>query len=181
VKSQQEKANELIARGNDLRERGSLDQAIDAYREAIRLVPAYGSLNLVLGDMLFQRQRYDEAGKAYQATLEFMPNHDQAWARLGQCQLLLEDHESALESFNKALEANSRNGEASYYGAMLYVLNGDRKKAATYLATAVREKPSWEQTAREDPLLRGLFDESRSLANLGRGRPWWQFWKKDAS
>jgi tetratricopeptide (TPR) repeat protein len=178
MKTQQEKANELIARGNDQRESGKLDLAIEAYQEAIRLVPAYGSLNLVLGDMLFERQRYEQAADAYQATLEHLPSHDQAWTGLGQCQLLLEAPEAALESFQHALEANPRNGEASYYAAMLYVLNGDRKKAASHLTTALQEKPTWEENARQDALLKDLFDESRSLSNFSAGKRWWQFWKK---
>ncbi len=178
MKSHQEKANERIARGNELRAAGMHDRAIEAYREALHLVPAYGSLNLVLGDMLLEQQRYEEAAEAYQATLEHLPDHDQALAGLGQCQLVLEQHEAALETFNRALEANPRNGQAAYYGAMLYVLNGDRKKAADYLAGALQRSPSWEENARQDPLLKGLFEESASLSRLGAGRRWWQFWRK---
>ena len=178
MKSQQERANELVAAGNQSRTQGRLKEAIAAYREAIRLVPAYGSLNLVLADMLFERQEYAEAGEAYRKTVEYVPDHDQAWAGLGQCLLLQDDHAGALEAFTNALNVNPQNADANYYGAMLYVLQGDRKKAADHLAAALQTRPAWESNAREDNLLQGLFDESRKLAALDGGKKWWQFWKR---
>jgi len=178
MKSQQERANELITKGNELRSQGRLDPAIDAYREAIRLIPAYESLNLVLADMLFERKEFKEAGEAYRKTLEFAPEQEKAWAGLGQCQMVLEQHDAAFESFTRALAINPQNGESNYYLAMLHVLKGERKKAGDHLARALREKPSWEENAREDPLLKALFDESKSLAARDGEKKWWQFWKR---
>jgi tetratricopeptide (TPR) repeat protein len=178
MKTQQERANELIARGNDLRARGKLELACDAYREAIRLVPAYGSLAIVLGDMLFELQRYPAAADAYRTALEFMPGHDQAWTSLGKCLLLQDNRPAALDAFTRAIAANPNHGDAHYYGAMLLVLDGNRKQAAAWLQTALAHKPGWQPHARQDPLLNDLFNEFRTLAKRSEGKKWWRRGKK---
>ena len=98
MKTNQARAHALITQADDLRQRGKLSDAIAAYREAIRLVPAFGTLNLVVGDMLLQTQRPAEAAEAFQTVLDLMPNHEQAWSRLGQCQLLLGQPEAGFSS-----------------------------------------------------------------------------------
>jgi hypothetical protein len=50
MKTNQHRAHALITQADELRERGKFDEAIAAYREAIRLVPGFASLNLVVGD-----------------------------------------------------------------------------------------------------------------------------------
>ncbi|NUM43504.1 MAG: tetratricopeptide repeat protein, partial [Anaerolineales bacterium] len=112
MKTHQARAHALITQADDLRQRGKLEEALAAYREAIRLVPAFGTLNLVIGEMLFQHQRPAEAATAFRAVLALVPEHDQAWSRLGQCQLLQGQTEDAFVSFEKALALNRNDVEA---------------------------------------------------------------------
>lgn len=172
MKSNQDRAHALITQADDLRQRGKLAEAITAYREAIRLVPAYGTLNLVVGDVLFQLQRPVEAADAYRTLLNTAPEHDQAWSRLGQCQLLLGQHAEALTSLEKAVQANANDVEANYYLAILYARQNESKKAINCLQTALRHRPQWEAQARKDKVLSPLVDEALST------RPRWQFWKR---
>ena len=170
MKTNQARAHTLITRADDLRERGRLDEAITAYREAIRLVPAFGTLHLVIGDLLFKLQRPAEAAEAYQAMLEMVPDHEQAWSSLGQCQLLLGQYETAFTSLEKALSLNANDGEAIYYLALLSART-QSKKAVPYLKKALQLRPQWETQARNDKLLAPLVDEA--LKKKG-----WQFWKR---
>ena len=99
MKTLQDRANALILKANAAKENGRLDDAIQAYREAMGLVPAYSAFGLVIGDLLVESKRYAEAAEAYRETVSQSPDHDQAWVGLGQCQMLMEDHEEAVESF----------------------------------------------------------------------------------
>lgn len=177
MKSFQEQANDLVQRGNAAKAQGRNQEAIAAYREAIERVPAYASLNLVVGDMLFENGEHAEAAEAFQAVVDFDPGHDQGWASLGQCQLLQDDLEAAGESFAAALQANPDNVEANYYGAMLDARSGDTKTAADKLHRALSQRPAWTEQAKAEALLAPLFESSRKLAGLGMEKKWWQIWK----
>jgi tetratricopeptide (TPR) repeat protein len=172
MKTNQARAHTLITQADDFREQGKLAEAIAAYREAIRLVPAFGTLNLVVGDMLLQLQHPAEAAEAYRAVLDVVPEHEQAWSRLGKCQLQLGQYEEAFASLEKASELDPNDVEANYYLAILYVRRGEQKKAVGCLHQALQLRPQWETQARNDKLLGPLVDEAQSA------RKSWQFWKR---
>ena len=179
MRTQQEKANAILARAEEHRRRGSLDLAIDAYREAIRLVPAYGSLNRHLGDLLFEKKAYTEAAEAYSLALEFIPADPQALTALGRCRLLLGEHAQALEFFDRVLETDPESPEANYYGALLYAREKETRKASRLLQTALRRKPEWAEHAAREPLLQPLLGEA-ALDSDENGRPWWKFWGRES-
>jgi protein O-GlcNAc transferase len=172
MKTNQSRAHALITQADDLHQRGKLDEAITTYREAIRLVPAFGTLNLVIGDMLFKLQRPAEAAETYRAVLDIVPEHDQAWSRLGKCQLSLGQYSDALTSLEKALMHNTNDVEANYYLAMLYARQNEPKKAVGCLHRALHLRPQWEDQARNDKILSPLVDEAVLVKKS------WQFWKR---
>jgi len=171
MKTNQARAHALITQADDLRQQRKLEEAIVLYREAIRLVPAFGTLNLIVGDMLFKLQRPAEAAEAFQVVIDLVPNHEQAWSSLGQCQLLLNQTDQALGSLEKALTINPNDVEANYYLAILYKRKGDQKKALGCLRQALQARPQWETQARNDKVLSPLVDDA--LAKKG-----WAFWKR---
>jgi tetratricopeptide (TPR) repeat protein len=177
MKTFQERANQFIQQGNTARAQGQTEAAIRAYQEAIELVPAYASLHLVIGDLRFEEKNYAGAADAYEQAVAFDPEHDQAWAGVGQCRLMLDDLGGAAEAFEAALAAQGDNIEANYYGAILAAKAGDTRTAADRLLLALTRRPAWEERAREEPLLGPLFESSRKLANIGKEKRWWEFWK----
>ncbi len=174
MKSHQDRANALISQANELHRQKKYEQAIAGYRRAIELIPAYGSLNLVIGDMLFEMKQHAEAAEAYRTTLEFVPDHDQAWGSLGQCLMMTGEQTEAAEALDKAVTLNPEDGLSLYYGAMVHTLLEDAAKARTYLQRALALHPDWIDRTREDPLLIAYFGENGKLSN---GKKWWQFWK----
>lgn len=177
MKSHQERANTLIHQANAFRENGRIEDAIRTYREAIALVPAYGSFRLVIADMLFKANRYPEAADAFRETILSVPDHAQAWVGLGQCLLLLDHHEEALDAFQNALAADPDGPEANYYLAVLLGMRGEFKEAETLLFKALTLRPSWEPQARREASLKPLFDNSRRLTRIGQEKKWWEVWK----
>ena len=177
MKSYQDRAAAFIQQGDVARERGRTDEAIRAYREAIDLVPAYGTLHLTIADLLLQTGRFFEAAAAYQDAAGYSPENDRAWTGLGLCRLRLENHADALDAFRSALAANPQNPEANYYCALLLGMQGELKEAEDKLLQALRQRPDWEVQARREASLKPVFDSSKRFESLGRPRKWWEFRK----
>jgi len=159
----QSQANELIRRGGDFVEAGQLDQAIAAYREAIALLPghpAYQSYRFVIGDMLFRLQRYEEAAREYQATVELVPEHDQAWQSLGQCLALSGRYAEAAQACERCVALDPKAAQAWYCGAAAYAKLGDADRARQWLAQALKLQPAWKAQAEQDALLKAYLPKT---------------------
>ncbi len=157
VPAQQERANALIAEANTLQAAGQYEEAIQVYKEAISLVPAYHSFYLVVGDLLQKLERHQEAAEAYRKVIDDNPNHSQAWGGLGVCMMVLGRHEQAAQALDRAVQLDPQDGQSFFYGAMIYTLQGNRRKAKSYLERALKIYPDWTVRAKQDPLLREYF------------------------
>lgn len=177
MKTHQERANALVQQANHARENGRLDEAIRAYREAIALVPAYGTFNLHIAEMLLEANRLQEAADAYRQVAYADPELETAWVGLGKCLLVLENHEDALEAFQSALDTHSNNADANYYSAILLGMDGEFKEAANRLLKALNQRPGWEAQARREAALKPVFEHSRRLSAFGQAKKWWEVWK----
>lgn len=80
--SNQQKANALIERGNELHNSGDKLSAAPYYREAAELFEPYSSFMLVAADTYLESGKYRDAAAAYQHLLDAHPDHDQASAGL---------------------------------------------------------------------------------------------------
>ena len=78
----QQKANSLIERGNELHNGGDKLAAAPFYREAAELFEPYSSFMLVAADSYLEFGKFRDAAAAYQAVLDAHPDHDQARAGL---------------------------------------------------------------------------------------------------
>jgi len=174
MKTQQEKATSLIHQGHEFHRLKKYDQAITAYQQAINLVPAYGSLNLIIGDILFQQGKFEQAAKSYTETISFLPEHEQAWSSLGQCMLMQKKYQEASEILDKAITFHPNDPVSLYYGAVAAIKTNDTKKATHYLNLAITNRPEWESRAREDNIFKSLFENGQI-----NKKAWWQFWKKN--
>lgn len=168
----QQRANALIAQAGQHQQAHENDEAIRLYREAIALmadVPPYVSYNLVLGDLLFQLQRYREAAECYRQLVDAFPEHDQGWSGLGQALALLGEEREALQAFEQCVVLVSDDAPAWYHGAVLHARRGDDATAAQWLRRALKLQPAWRERAASEPVL---------AAHLAAaGKKWWQFWK----
>jgi len=153
----QQQANGLIRRGSEFAKAGQLDQAIGAYREAIALLPenpAYQSYRFVIGDMLCTLQRYGEAAQEYQATVELVPEHDQAWQSLGQCLLMTGRYAEAAQACERCVALAPQSAQAWYCGAAAYAKLGNADRAQQCLVQALLLQPAWRAQAEQDALLK---------------------------
>ena len=130
--------NEL---GYALRNLDRNSEAIQAYREAIRLKPDMGLAHLGLGDVYYYNtKQYAEAAKAYKQGLQYRPNNATAQYNLGWCYNDLERYTEAIEELRKAIQLKPNYPEA--YNEMGYALHqlGRYAEAVQQYQIAIRQK-----------------------------------------
>ncbi|HDQ03389.1 MAG TPA: tetratricopeptide repeat protein [Deltaproteobacteria bacterium] len=93
---------------------GDINQAIEQYREALRINPNYSSAHLNLGTCLGIRNEYDGAIYHFRKALRLDPADPGIYFNIGLAQLNKEDFKSAADSFKAALRLNPNFEEANY-------------------------------------------------------------------
>lgn len=89
------------------RERGLIEDAIDAALTAITLDPGEPNYFLLLGDSYLERKSYDQAIDAFTDALEIAPDSTEILVRLGDTEWENGNQESALEYYNRAIAVDS--------------------------------------------------------------------------
>ncbi len=82
------------------------DDAIDAFRHALRINPKYAEAWNNLGDTYRKLNRYDGAIDAFRRALHINPKYAAAWNNLGVAYGELKHHNDAIEAFSQALRIN---------------------------------------------------------------------------
>ena len=128
-----------------------------AYIEAIRLFPPYHVYRLVVADIYYDEDQFQEAAANYAALVQLSTAHEQAWYGLGLCQMRLGEMREAAAAFDRVIEIDAGNAQAHYAAAMAYTLLHDEKQGRRYLLRALALKPEWRSSARQDALLQTYF------------------------
>ncbi len=99
-------------RGVALYREGLFDEAIQAYREALRINPANASANYNLGLALFRKGSLDEAIQAYREALRINPESTNTHTNLGLALYHKGSLDEAIQDYREALRINPRNALA---------------------------------------------------------------------
>ncbi len=75
--------------------------ALDAFREAVRLNPADAGALYNMGFMLDLLGRHEEALAAYSSVVRLKPDYADAWSNLGMTAYLLGRHSESVEAFER--------------------------------------------------------------------------------
>ena len=89
--------------GYSLVRAGDAEGALAAYREAVRLDPAFKEAWYGMARALMDAARHDEAQAALEKNLELDPESYQAWFALGLTRYRAGRHEAAIDAYNRAL------------------------------------------------------------------------------
>jgi tetratricopeptide (TPR) repeat protein len=117
---------------------GRTSEAIELYREALRLKPAWTEGWWDLGRLLYQSRRWAEAREALHKVVSLEPRHVASWIVLGLCDYELKDYENALEHLQRARSfANFPNAQlqfaADYTTGLLLIHYGQFEAAGIVL------------------------------------------------
>src|SRR5262249_8723640 len=101
-----------VDRGADLYRRGMVDEAIAAYREAIRIRPDRAEAHNNLGLALHARGRAEDAVAEFRAAIRLRPDYAEAHFNLGTVLNAQRKREDAIAEFRAAIRVKSDFAEA---------------------------------------------------------------------
>lgn len=105
------------------KEAGRYDEAIRLYRQALKLKPAWTEGRFVLGTMLYDHDRYEEARDEFRVVAQADPKDGTVLALRGLCEFQLKNYDRALRDLEAGRGLGVANPEvmsvASYHAAIL--------------------------------------------------------------
>jgi Predicted O-linked N-acetylglucosamine transferase, SPINDLY family len=99
-------ATRLIDAGHVLEAEGRLDEAMQCYRDAIRLAPNPARAHLNLGNILLAKGDLPGALDAFSTAIKHKPDYAGAYYNIGNALLGNGQYDEAAESYRRALEIN---------------------------------------------------------------------------
>jgi tetratricopeptide (TPR) repeat protein len=98
--------------GNALREQCQLNEAVAAYRDAIRIKPDYVEVHFGLGNVLTELRRFDEAAAAYRSAIRIKPDYAEVHFGLGNVLTELRRFDEAATAYRNAIRIKPDYAEA---------------------------------------------------------------------
>jgi Flp pilus assembly protein TadD len=95
--------------GDALAEDGQLSDAIDRYREGLKLAPDDADALTTLGDMLLENGKHKDAIGCYKKVLDIDPKDADAMVSIGLVYNIQERSDDAIRAFRQALEIEPEN------------------------------------------------------------------------
>jgi len=134
-----------FVRGMALAGMGQVEEAVEAYRAALRLRPVFFEASANLGNLLERNHRHPEAVEAYEAALRAKPGVPLVLNGLGLCLLALGDLPRAAECFARAVTADPNLATAhNNLGIVLGRLKRPQE-AVAHLERAVAIRPAFPE------------------------------------
>jgi predicted O-linked N-acetylglucosamine transferase (SPINDLY family) len=113
----------IIERAHALAREKKLDEAVAAYREALRIRPTDADLQTCLGDVLQTQGQSDAAIAAYDKAVRANPQYHPAWYSLGCAWLAKDEDANAASCFEKAVALAPNHAQSQHnLGKALYKL-----------------------------------------------------------
>jgi tetratricopeptide (TPR) repeat protein len=140
VESRPDDAAAWFAFADALRNSGSRDEALHAYRRSTSLAPDNPDGNFRIGHALMAMMRFDEAIEAYRRVVALQPVRAAAWANIGLAQERLGHIAEAIGSLQRAIVENPKLGPAHVALGNIWLSGGDAPKAVEAYENAISIK-----------------------------------------
>lgn len=121
--------------------KGSLDEAMSEYRNALSLVPDFPDAFYGIGNIHQKRGQLAEAAAQYRKTLQVAPHFTNALNNLGAVYIMMEDWDRAIETLQKSIEMKPDFAESYYNLAGAYERKGMMSEAKAMYREAIRMNP----------------------------------------
>jgi tetratricopeptide (TPR) repeat protein len=151
VTSQVRSADEWFDHGHDCEEDDRLDEAIEAYREAISRQPAFAEAHYNLANCLRVLGRTEGAEEHLRMAVTLEPGFDSAWYNLADVQEEQGHLDEAIDSLVAALRVSPLYADAHYNLALCYEQAGRPDDARRHWREYLKLDTSspWATTARQ--------------------------------
>jgi tetratricopeptide (TPR) repeat protein len=127
--------------GNDLFERGQVDEAMAHYKRAVELEPRYATAHYNLGGVLRQKGQLDEAIAQFRKALEIQPAYSMAHYNLGEALREKGEVDQAIAHYQRALEIHPDYAEAHNSLGNALLRKGQMDGALVHLRKALEIHP----------------------------------------
>jgi tetratricopeptide (TPR) repeat protein len=131
-------ADQWFAVAYSRHEAGQLEEAVEAYRHALRAGGPNAALCFHLGNALFALDQKESAAERFQQAVELDPLYAEAWNNLGIVFADTGQLPRAVAAFASAVRANPTYADAHYNLADLLDEQGQVEKARTHWQTYLR-------------------------------------------
>ncbi len=132
----------LLARASVAIISNDFNHAYADFKKAVNINPHSGRALSGLAQIDFYNFQFDLALENLQRAVEFMPDHIGTWHLLGWTQLMKNDFQAALGSFEKSYELDRSFGETHGCLASAHALIGDKAKAEKHIKLAEKLGPN---------------------------------------
>ncbi len=127
-------------------ELGMDKEAIEAYKQAIRIKPDYADAHLFLGFAYSELGMDKEAIEAYKQAIRIKPDYAEAHFKLGWLSYgKLGMHKEAIEAYKQAIRIKPDDALAHYYLGLSYGKLGMYKEAMEAFKQAIRIEPDFAE------------------------------------
>ncbi len=105
------------------------NDAIEAFRQVVRIDPEHATSWYNLGDAYFFLKRYNDAIDAYRQAVRINPEYARTWYMLGGAYYSLDRYEDALEAFRESVRIDPEDARAWFMLGGTYFYSGNRTAA----------------------------------------------------
>lgn len=161
----------LADQATSARSANRLDEAVNFYRQALKLNPAWGEGWYFLGSILYEQDKGAECAAAFQRFTRLQPKVSAGFAFQGLCLFQARSYGPSLSALLRARQIGLPQGEqltdvASYHAAMLYTKEENFERALQILQTFSARKqidPKLVEAAGIAALRRPVFPQESPL------------------
>lgn len=145
--------------------KGETEAALPVLLELLEKVPTHVAAGLLLGQIHFQKKRWDELMRLYEGLRARIPSEDaktigQVQGALGLAYFHLKRYQKAIETLGQALNANPRDLSSCYHLALCYYAVKEHAKALVLLRNLRQSLPTDSRVFRNvEELIQKLEDE----------------------
>lgn len=149
----EQEGRRCVATADELAAAGRYEEALAWYEQAMARAPrACGGYRFVVGELLFELQRYDDAARTFEAVVAALPTHAQGWEALGRTLSMLGQPARAASALEQAIAIAPEWPEPLYHAALAYAELGRRTDVDDRLRRAIALDPRFAEAARDDGL-----------------------------
>jgi tetratricopeptide (TPR) repeat protein len=115
--------DDVVKKASEAKDAGRYDDAIGLYRQALRMKPTWLEGRFILGTMLYDNDRFEEAREEFRRLVQAEPKNGLVLALKGLSEFQLKNYERALKELQAGRELGIASPEvlsvASYHAAIL--------------------------------------------------------------
>lgn len=141
----QESFVEIAKQAEGARTANRMTEAIELYREGVRLRPSWSEGWLWLGNLLYDQDRFPEAQSSFARFVALVPKPGPAWALKGLCEFEMRDFDHSVQDLEKWAHSDFHgSGDltevAAFHWALLLTRQGQFAQALYMLADRAQHK-----------------------------------------